>query len=114
MNIRTAYVSFALLCGFSSLSRAQAESSGALVAIDHYTLHVAIDEGRHLLRGEALVQLHLMKDSVSSLHFELGSSASLMGVRDTSNKKIGSVEELQGTEKTKKEVSLSIPDSFKR
>ncbi len=114
MNIRTAYVSFTLLCGFSSLSHAQADSSGALVAIDHYTLHVAIDEGRHLLRGEALVQLHLMKDSVSSLRFELGSSASLMRVRDTSNKKIGSVEELQGTEKTKKEVSLSIPDSFKR
>ena len=34
-----------------------------------------------------------MKDSVSHLHFELGSSASLIAVRDASNKKIGSVED---------------------
>ena len=114
MNIRTAYVSFLLLCGLFSFSNAQTDSSSALVAIDHYTLRIAVDEEHRLLQGEALVKLRLLRDSVSHVRFELDSSATLLSVRDSSNKKIGPVEESPGPGRSQKEVSLLIPDTCKQ
>ena len=114
MNIRPSYLLIPLLFNLALQSFAQTDSTSSLAEIDRYTLRLSINEEHHLLKGEALLQIHLTKDSVSHLLFDLSSSASAIAAEYTPNKKSGSVEEVRGPQKGGKEVSITLPDSVKR
>jgi len=93
---------------------AQEDSSHAFASIDNYALHVEIDTERHNLQGEAQLQVQIRKDSVSRLQFTLGSSMTLLSVRDSANRKIQTADEPPSFGSSRREISLAVPDMLKQ
>ncbi len=93
---------------------AQEDSSRVFASIDKYTLNVEIDAEHHNIQGEAQMQVHLLKDSVSHVRFTVASSLTLLSVRDSADKKLETAEEPSSFGMPRKEISVTIPDTLKR
>ena len=93
---------------------AQEDSSHVLASIDKYTLYVEIDTERHNLQGEAQLQVQILRDSISRLQFTLGPSMTLLSVRDSANRKLETANEPSPAGPSRKEISLSLPDTLRR
>lgn len=93
---------------------AQEDSSHVLASIDKYALYVEIDTERHNLREEALLQVQILKDSVSRLQFMSESSINLLSVRDSANRRLETADEPSPSGRFHKEFSVALPDTLKR
>lgn len=113
--MRIGFRYFCLLSAWSIplLASTQEDSSHASVSISQYALRVTIDEEKHFLQGDARIQLRLLKDSLSTIRFDYGSSAEIAAVRDTAEKKISFVEELLSSP-ARREISVPVPDTLRR
>ena len=93
---------------------AQEDSARIVASIEKYALKIDIDAEHHNIVGEAELQFHLLKDSVSRVVFTLAPSMTLFSVRDTADKKMDTAEQPPPSDASHKEVSVAIPDSLKR
>ncbi len=92
----------------------QEDSAHVFASIDKYTLNVEIDAGHRIIQGEARMQVHLLKDSVSHVRFAVPSSMTLHSVRDSADKKFETAEEPSPSSVVNTEISVAIPDTLKR
>ena len=93
---------------------AQEDSSRIFASIEKYSLSVEIDAEHHNILGEARMQIHILKDSVSRVRFTLAPSMTMLSVRDSADKKLGTVEEPPPSDMSQKEISVTMSDSLKR
>jgi len=114
MKIYRPYVPLLSIFLISVADAAPAESAREIASIDHYTLKISIDVGRHLLQGEADLNLTILKDSISQIHFMFGSSTELLSVRDSLDQKMETKEHPFSDGINRKEISVFVPDSLKR
>ena len=114
MKIYCSYLPLLLVFVLSVAVAEQDESVRPSASIDHYTLKISIDAGRHLVQGEADLRLTILRDSVAQIHFLFGSSMELLSARDSIDEKMETREQSSSEGITSKEVSVSIPDTLKR
>ncbi len=93
---------------------AQEDSSRVFASIEKYRLGAEIDVEHHKMLGEAQIQVHILKDSVSHVRFTVASSLTLLSVRDSADKKLETAEELSSPGMSDKEISIAVPDMLKR
>ncbi len=114
MTIYRVYFPFILTCLAVVGAVAQEDNTTVIASIDHYALNISVDEGHHLLQGEAHVRLHTVQDSVSQVHFIFDSSMVLLSVRDSLDKKLETRVEGSSTGNGRKEISVLLADTLKR
>jgi hypothetical protein len=114
MKIYRPYLPLLFVFLISVAAAAQEESARAFASIDHYTLKISIDAGRHLLQGEADLRLTVLQDSVSQIHLMFGSSMELLSARDSLDQKIETKEHTFSDVINRKEISVFVPDTLKR
>ncbi|HTR80624.1 MAG TPA: hypothetical protein VMM58_03270 [Bacteroidota bacterium] len=114
MNIRIGYF---LLAGFFAATHAlfaQEDSSRASAAIDEYVLRVTVNNGEHALKGEAIVHLHLLRDSVQNIRFSMDPRMTINTIRDAADEKIKVAADTAEQEKNIKEFTIPLNDSLKQ
>jgi tetratricopeptide (TPR) repeat protein len=114
MKISSVKFFFFVACILPSFGFAQEDPSRVFASIDKYTLNVEIDAEHHNIQGEAQIQVHILKDSVSHVRFTVASSLTLLSVRDSADKKLETAEELSSSGMPHKEISVAVPDTLKR
>src|SRR5450759_3245998 len=114
MKIYRPYLPLLFVFLIAGAAAAQEESARPFASIDHYTLKISIDVGRHLFQGEADLRLTILKDSVSQIHFMFGSSMELLSARDSLDKKMETKEHPFFDGIKRKEISVFVPDTLKR
>jgi hypothetical protein len=114
MKIYRVFFPFILACLAVVGAAAQEDYTRVFASIDHYALKISVDEGHHLLHGEAHVRLHTVQDSVSQIHFIFDSSMVLLSVRDSLNKKLEIREQIFPAGNRRREISVLVADTLKR
>lgn len=114
MKIYRQYLPLLFVFLISVAAAAQEESARVFASIDHYTLKISIDVGRHLLQGEADLRLTILKDSVPQIRFMFGSSMELLSARDSLDQKMETKEHPFSDAINRKEISVFIPETLKR
>ena len=114
MKIFSLKIFFLAACISTPYAFAQEDSSRAFASIEKYILNVDVDVEHHAIQGEAQVQVHILKDSVSRVQLILASTMRLIAVRDSTDRKLEAIEELSKPDALHKEISAVISDTLKR
>ncbi len=91
---------------------AQLQTVSTIAEIEHYSLHLSINDERHSFSAEAQMVVRLMKDSLATIHFSFNKILDFNSARDSAgtefSRKITTLED--GTN----DVAVSIPDTLHR
>ena len=114
MKVFSSYFFFLTASLVPSFVFAQEDSSRVFASIEKYSLSIEIDPEHHNIRGEAQMQVRILKDSVSRVRLTLAPSMTMLSVRDSADKKLDNAEEPSPSDMSHKEISVTISDSLKR